>query len=106
MKNFNKPNYIDEKFITATDNGWIDNRTGEILVAVPRLIERLTEVGYQFDDTPKEKITEETNEELVEKTVVIEETDTEIEKLVNEEIPVTTEEKPKRRGRPAKPKAE
>ena len=44
MSIFNKPNYIDEKFLEATNQGWIDARTGEILVAIPYLSDRLKAV--------------------------------------------------------------
>ena len=109
MSNFNKPNYINEKFLEATNQGWIDTRTGEILVAVPRLLERLKaispvrpiEVNIELE---KEKVIEETIDEDDS-----EETDSAIEKIVNEEVPKleeTAEPVKKRRGRPAKPKAE
>ena len=109
MKYYNKPNYIDEKFLEATNQGWIDTRTGEILVAIPYLLDRLKaispvrpiEVNIELE---KEKVIEETIDEDAS-----EETDSAIEKIVNEEVPKleeTTESVKKRRGRPAKPKAE
>lgn len=107
MSNFNKPNYIDEKFLEATNQGWIDTRTGEILVAIPYLSDRLKaispvrpiEVNIELE---KEKVIEEVITE-----VDSEETDSEIEKIVNEEVPKveeTVEPVKKRRGRPAKVK--
>ena len=44
MSIFNKPNYIDEKFLEATNQCWIDARTGEILVVIPYLSDRLKTV--------------------------------------------------------------
>lgn len=35
-----KPNYADT---VATDDGWIDNKTGEVLVAIKNLKTRLNE---------------------------------------------------------------
>lgn len=38
---FGKPNYIPEEFIIATKHGWADSRTGELLVCVKNLTEKL-----------------------------------------------------------------
>lgn len=113
MKYYNKPNYINEKFLEATDKGWVDNRTGEILVAVPHLINRLKSIGYDFGKNVQNEVkTEEAelkeinreSEELINE----QESDLEIEKIVNEEVPDLQEQTPapakKRRGRPAKNK--
>lgn len=41
QNNYNKPNYIPECFLVATKHGWVDSRTNEILVAIPRLNEKV-----------------------------------------------------------------
>lgn len=51
---FNKPNYIDQKFVEATNNGWIDNRTGEILVAVPRMLDRIKAMKVEAEQILEE----------------------------------------------------
>lgn len=38
---FGKPNYIPEEFLIATRQGWVDSRTGEILVSVVHLDQKL-----------------------------------------------------------------
>lgn len=45
---FNKPNYIDEQYVEATNHGWIDNRTGEVLVAIPRMLDRMKAKGIEI----------------------------------------------------------
>ena len=74
MKKFAKPTYIPEEFLEATNSGWIDKRTGEILVAMTGLIDKLNA------------------EEIIHLPVVIKENiDNDIEKIVNEEIPEKSE---------------
>lgn len=74
MKKFAKPTYIPEEFLEATNSGWIDKRTGEILVAMTGLIDKLNA------------------EEIIHLPVVIkEDIDNDIEKIVNEEIPEKVE---------------
>jgi len=117
---FNKPNYIDEKYVEATNSGWIDNRTGEILVSIPRMLDRMKEKGL-FDvkevtnqlasvqpiDT---KILEPFFENKSESTVDEPEKQDVLDDLLNMLIKVKankdlvpTEDKP-RRGRPRKVK--
>lgn len=56
---FNKPNYIDQKYVEATNSGWIDNRTGEILVAVPQLLNRLTQSETKYETVVEGEFIEE-----------------------------------------------
>ena len=74
MKKFAKPTYIPEEFLEATNSGWVDKRTGEILVAMTGLLDKLKA------------------EEIVHLPVVIkEDIDKDIEKIVNEEVPEKVE---------------
>lgn len=50
---FNKPNYIDEQYVEATNHGWIDNRTGEVLVAIPRMLDRMKAKGIEIQKEEK-----------------------------------------------------
>lgn len=74
MKKFAKPTYIPEEFLEATNSGWVDKRTGEILVAMTGLLNKLNA------------------EEIVHLPVVIkEDIDNDIEKIVNEKVPEKVE---------------
>lgn len=74
MKKFAKPTYIPEEFLEATNSGWVDKRTGEILVAMTGLLDKLNA------------------EEIVHLPIVIkEDIDNDIEKIVNEEVPEKVE---------------
>ena len=67
-----KPNYLPEQFVVATDKGWVDIRTNEVLEAIPNLIARIADYeGYmkylddlreQQDDTNSGDLTE--NQEM------------------------------------------
>lgn len=46
---FGKPNYIPEEFLIATRQGWVDKRTGEILVSVLNLDKKLIERGIKIN---------------------------------------------------------
>lgn len=49
---FGKPNYIPEEFLSATNQGWVDNRTGEILVCVKNLDKKL-EAAEEEKNNPR-----------------------------------------------------
>lgn len=70
---FNKPNYIDQKFVEATKSGWVDKRTGEILVALPNLLERIAALSPVVPNEPPvvpvEVITEPTVESIVDQSM-------------------------------------
>lgn len=89
---FNKPNYIDEKYVEATNNGWIDNRTGEILVAIPYMLNRIKakEAEMNLVAGIEEPVVEvvEVVEELVEEPVVESETKVEISNIIPDLIAV------------------
>lgn len=78
MSLYNKPSYIPSEFLKATKQGWVDIRTGEVLVAIANL------------DT------------LVKTEVVVEEV-AQAEPIIENEVsePISTEEdeptKPKRK---------
>lgn len=55
---FNKPNYIDEQYVEATNYGWIDNRTGEVLVAIPRMLDRMKAKGIEIQKEEKNLLKE------------------------------------------------
>lgn len=90
MTNFCKPSYIPDEFLSATRHGWVDKRTGEILVAVANLDTKLgVLVGVP---AAIENIIEESIEEAI--TKIVEE-----DKVPPKEV---VEVAPKRRGRPKK----
>lgn len=90
MTNFCKPSYIPDEFLSATRHGWVDKRTGEILVAVANLDTKLGVLVGVPDAI--ENIIEESIEEAI--TKIVEE-----DKVPpKEEVEVA----PKRRGRPKK----
>lgn len=49
---FGKPNYIPEEFLSATNQGWVDNRTGEILVCVKNLDKKI-EAAEEQKNNPR-----------------------------------------------------
>ena len=54
---YKKPTGVPEQFIEATRHGWVDNRTGEVLEAIPNLVARLAD--YEKYMTDREKLHEE-----------------------------------------------
>lgn len=98
MKNFNKPSYIPEQFLTATNQGWIDNRTGEILVALPNLLNRLNlqpEAKKTEEVISQSTVQEEVKEQPITTIDKVEESIVEVVAKPTEEIKV--EEAPKRK---------
>ena len=96
MTNFCKPSYIPDEFLSATRHGWVDKRTGEILVAVANLDTKLGVLVGVPDAI--ENIIEESIEEAI--TKIVEEDKVPVEVVAKEVVVV--EVAPKRRGRPKK----
>lgn len=50
---YKKPTGVPEQFIEATRHGWVDNRTGEVLEAIPNLVARLADYEKYMTDREK-----------------------------------------------------
>ena len=50
---YKKPTGVPEQFIGATRHGWVDNRTGEVLEAIPNLASRLADYEKYMADLEK-----------------------------------------------------
>ncbi len=111
MKNiYQKPKTTEPQFIEATKQGWVDVRTGEVLVAVPNLKKRIEDFFGEKEDCSSVIIQPEIQTEQIISTAELEvdltkpdSTEDDIEEKLKDIIEEDKLIAPKkRRGRPAK----